>query len=165
MFSQSGKGSEAPTQPIRETRTAPRSSGETSVISADLKVIGDLVCDGDIQIKGIVEGNIKSLSVTIGEGARVKGAISAETVHISGAIKGQVEAPTVTVAKTAKVNGDIIHQTLSIEAGAHMEGNCRRLETKQEAKKSIDTASLASLKPAASSTAVAETSKKAVGGS
>lgn len=164
MFSQTRKGSEAPLQPARETRDTPRSSGENSVISSDLKVLGDLVCNGDIQIKGVVEGNIKSQSVTIGEGARVKGAISADAVHIAGAIKGQVEAPTVTIAKTAKVNGDIIHQTLSIEAGAHMEGNCRRLEAKQEAKKSIDTASLASLKPAASSTVVAETGKKVIGG-
>lgn len=161
MFSQSGKGSEAPIQPVRDTRATPRSSGETSVISADLKVIGNLVSGGDIQIKGVVEGDVKSRTVTIGEGAKVKGAISADTVHISGAIKGQVEAPTVTVAKTAKVNGDIIHQTLSIEAGAHMEGNCRRLETKKPADTS---ASIASLKPAASSTP-AETGKKAVGGS
>jgi len=164
MFSQSSKGSEAPGQAVRETRATPRSSGETSVISADLKIIGDLVCSGDVQIKGVVDGNVKSQSVTIGEGAQVTGAISADAVHISGTIKGQVEAPTVTVAKTAKVNGDIFHQTLSIEAGAYMEGNCRRLEAKQPAKKPIDTASLASLKPTTSSAVIAETGKKAVGG-
>jgi len=158
MFSQNDKGAETPVQSVRETRGTPRSSGETSVISADLKVIGDLVSGGDIQIKGIVEGNVKSRSVTIGESAQVKGAVSADTVHISGAIKGQVEAPTVTVAKTAKVNGDITHQSLSIEAGARMEGNCRRLEAKKPAE---TTASIASLKPASS--APSEPSKKAVG--
>ncbi len=162
MFSQGGKGSETPIQPVRDSHATPRSSGETSIISADLKVIGNLVSGGDIQIKGVVEGDIKSRTVTIGEGAKVKGAINADSVHISGAINGQVEAPSVTVAKTAKVNGDIIHQTLSIEAGAHMEGNCRRIETK----KPVDTttsASIASLKPAASP-APAEVGKKAVGG-
>jgi len=161
MFSQGGKGSEAPIQPVRDTRTTPRSGGETSVISADLKVIGNLVSGGDIQIKGVVQGDVKSRTVTVGEGAKVKGAISADSVHISGAINGQVEAPTVTVAKTAKVSGDIIHQTLSIEAGAQMEGNCRRLEAKKPAETA---ASIASLKPAASSIP-AETGKKAVGGS
>ncbi len=160
MFSQSGKGSEAPTQPVRDTRVTPRSNGETSVISADLKVIGDLVSGGDIQIKGLVEGDVKSRTVTIGEGAQVKGSVSADTVHIAGAINGQVEAPTITIAKTAKVNGDIIHQTLSIEAGAQMEGHCRRLETR----KAVDTASLSSLKPAANP-APAEAGKKAVSGS
>jgi len=121
------------------------------------------VSGGDIQIKGVVEGDVKSRTVTIGEGAKVKGAINADSVHISGAINGQVEAPTVTVAKTAKVNGDIIHQTLSIEAGAHMEGNCRRIETKKPAD-ATTSASIASLKPAASPPP-AEVGKKAVGGS
>ena len=147
MFSQNPKGSEAPAQPIRETRPAPRAAGETSIISADLKVVGDLISAGDIQIKGTVEGDIKSRSVTVSEGAQVTGAIVAETVHLSGAITGQVEAPTVTVARTARVNGDIIHQTLSIEAGAHMEGNCRRLE----AKRAPESASIAPLKAAAES--------------
>ena len=155
MFSSSSKGSEAPAQSIRETRPAPRGAGETSIISADLKVVGNLISAGDIQIKGTVEGDVKSRSVTIGEGAQIIGAVVAETVHISGAIKGQVEAPTVTVAKTARVNGDIIHRTLSIEAGAHMEGNCRRLE----AKKAPETASVAPLKAAAG-----EPGKKAVTG-
>jgi len=153
MFSPNTKGSEAPPQPIRETRPAPRGSGETSIISADLKVVGNLISAGDIQIKGTVEGDVKSRSVTVGEGAQVTGAIVAETVHISGAIKGQVEAPTVTVAKTARVNGDIIHQTLSIEAGAQMEGNCRRLE----AKRAPESASIAPLK-------TAEAGKKAAAG-
>ena len=160
MFSQSGRGSEALTPTVRETGTVSRSSGETSVISADLKVIGDLVSGGDIQIKGMVEGDVKSRTVTIGEGAQVKGAIIADTVHIAGAINGQVEAPTVTVAKTAKVNGDITHQTLSIEAGAHMEGHCRRLGAKKPGETA---ASIASLKPAAGS-GPAESGKKAVGG-
>jgi len=161
MFSSSGKGSEAPTQAIGETRSAPRNSGETSVISADLKIIGDLVCGGDVQIKGVVEGDVKSRTVTISEGARVSGAITADSVHIAGAIKGQVEAPTVTVAKTAKVDGDITHQTLSIEAGAQMEGNCRRLGAKKPAESAA--ASIASLKPAVS--ASPEPGKKAAGGS
>lgn len=163
MFSQSGKGSEAPPPAVRDTGAVPRSSGETSLISADLKVIGNLVSGGDVQIKGMVEGDVKSRTVTIGEGAEVKGAIAADTVHIAGTIHGQVEAPTVTVAKTARVNGDITHQTLSIEAGAHMEGHCRRLEAKKALDKALDTASLASLKPVAGSAAPA-TGKKAVGG-
>jgi cytoskeletal protein CcmA (bactofilin family) len=160
MFSSSGKGSEAPTHAIGETRPGPRGSGETSVISADLKVIGDLVCGGDIQIKGVVEGDVKSRTVTIGEGAQVKGAVTADSVHIAGAIKGQVEAPTVTIAKSAKVDGDITHQTLSIEAGAQMEGNCRRLGAKKPAETAA--ASIASLKPVSS--APSEPGKKAAGG-
>ncbi len=130
MFSQTSKPeSEAPSGDTRRTKGA--SSVEPSVISADLKVIGNLHSNGELHIMGKVEGDIKSQSVTIGESAHVKGAISAERVHVSGSVTGQIHAPTVTVAKTAKMVGDIVHQTLSIEAGAHIEGQCRRLDSKK----------------------------------
>lgn len=132
MFSQGNKQSAAkPAPKASEPAPAPRkTSAEPSIISADLRVVGDLHCSGDLQVKGNVEGDIKGKSVTIGEGAQVQGSVRAETVHISGSIKGQIEAPAVTIARTAKVQGDILHQTLAIEAGAFLDGNCRRLEAK-----------------------------------
>ncbi len=110
-----------------------RGTVEPSVISADLKVIGDLHCAGDIQIKGTVEGDIKSRTVTVGEGAHVEGALYGESVHVSGSVKGHIEAPTVTIAKTAKILGDIYHESLSVEAGAFLEGQCKRLDAKKAA--------------------------------
>lgn len=99
-----------------------------SIISADLKITGDLASDGDIQVDGTVEGDIQSRTITVGEGAHVKGSISADTVRICGAVSGQVRGTSVTLSKTAKVIGDILHQTLAIEPGAFLEGHCRRLE-------------------------------------
>lgn len=99
-----------------------------SIISADLKVTGDLVSEGDIQVDGVIEGDIQSRTVTVGEAAHVKGSISADTVRVCGAVTGQVKGTSVTLAKTAKVTGDILHATLAIEPGAFLEGHCRRLE-------------------------------------
>ena len=129
MFTQGSKPSDTEAQ--TEPAGASRRGGEPSVISTDLKVIGDLHCAGDIQIKGTVEGDIKSRSVTVGEGAHVQGSIYGNSVHVSGSVKGYIEAPTVTVAKTAKILGDIVHESLAIEAGAFLEGQCRRLDTKK----------------------------------
>ncbi len=100
-----------------------------SLISADLKVIGNLESHGDLQIDGDIQGDIKSRSVTIGESAKVKGGIVADSARISGTVTGKVQASSVTIAKGAKIKGDIIQQTLSIEAGAEIEGQIRRLET------------------------------------
>jgi len=104
-------------------------SATPSLISADLKVVGNLESDGDLQIDGNVQGDIKSRSVTVGESANVKGGIVADTARICGTVTGKVQASSVTVAKGAKVKGDIIQQTLSIEAGAEIEGQIRRLDS------------------------------------
>ncbi len=120
-------GSESMSGPSAQP-SASKGPGMPSIISADLKVIGDLHCAGDIQIEGTVEGDIKSQTVTVGEGARVSGSIYGQTVRVSGNVKGQIEAQAVTLAKTAEVAGDVVHETLSIEAGAQLEGMCRRLQ-------------------------------------
>ena len=107
---------------------AGKASGMPSIISVDLKVIGDLHCAGDIQIEGTVEGDIKSQTVTVGEGAQVSGSIYGDTVRVSGNVAGQIEAKSVTLDNTAEVTGDVVHETLSIEAGAQLEGMCKRIQ-------------------------------------
>lgn len=131
MFSKSDDKSRAdpkgPGEPFH------RASGSTvpSLISADLKVVGNLESDGDLQIDGKVKGDIKSRSVTVGESAFVTGSITADTMRISGAIDGTISGTSVTIAKSGKVKGDIVHQTLSIEAGATIEGQIRRLDSEK----------------------------------
>lgn len=99
-----------------------------SIISADLKIVGDLTSAGDIQIDGAVEGDIQSRTITVGESAQVTGSIAADTVRICGSVNGQIKGQTVTLDKSAKVVGDIMHQSLAIEPGAFLEGHCRRFD-------------------------------------
>lgn len=97
-----------------------------SIISADMKVVGDLQSGGDIQIEGSVEGDIKSRTVTIGENAKINGSVNADMTHIHGHVEGKINASSVRIAKTANVQGDINYQTLSIEEGAVIDGQLRR---------------------------------------
>lgn len=108
-------------------RAASRSS-VPSIISADLRINGDLVCSGDVQVDGWVEGDIQSRNIVIGEGATVHGALSAESVRICGMVKGAIKADQVVLEKTAKVTGDVLHKTLAIAEGAQLEGMCKRLD-------------------------------------
>jgi len=128
MFSKDSKSTSTSTVANGTTESHTAHGGVPSIISADLKIVGDLKSSGDIQVDGTVEGDIDSRLLTIGEGATVKGSVTAETVRISGTIVGQVKASAVTLAKTAKVTGDITHGTLTMEAGAFLEGGVRRLE-------------------------------------
>ena len=113
-----------------EAAAAPRSNGSAtqSIINHDLKIKGDLMCDGDIQINGQVEGDVQSRSITIGESADVRGTISSDTIRVCGSFNGQLKGQSVVLAKTAKLTGDVTHQTLSVEAGAFFEGNSRRMD-------------------------------------
>jgi cytoskeletal protein CcmA (bactofilin family) len=80
-------------------------------------------------VDGIVEGDIQSRSLTVGEGAVVAGNIVAETTRVCGQVTGQIKASTVTLDRTAKVVGDIVHQVLAIEPGAFLEGHVRHSDS------------------------------------
>jgi cytoskeletal protein CcmA (bactofilin family) len=99
-----------------------------SIISADLKIVGNLASAGDLQIDGTVEGDITSRRLTVGEGALVQGAILADSVKIYGSVSGEIKANSVHLAKSARVDGDIGHQSIAMEAGASVSGRLTRLE-------------------------------------
>lgn len=125
MFSKASK--QTSSNPTNDgVRSAPKSS-VPSIISADLRINGDLICSGDVQVDGWVEGDIQSRTVVIGESATVHGAVQAENVRICGTVKGEIKADTVVLEKTAKVTGDVAHKSLTIAEGAQLEGMCKRL--------------------------------------
>jgi cytoskeletal protein CcmA (bactofilin family) len=107
----------APKRPSRAT--AP------SIISADLIVTGTLVSNGDIQIDGIVEGDVRSVGLVIGEKAEIHGEILAEDITVRGRVIGRIRARKVQLAATSHVEGDILHEAFAVETGAFFEGNCR----------------------------------------
>ncbi|SLN44615.1 Polymer-forming cytoskeletal [Aquimixticola soesokkakensis] len=106
--------------------SAPKSKPAASVLSSDLTITGNLKTSGDIQIEGVVEGDIRAHLLTVGETATVKGEIIADDVVINGRIIGRVRGLKVRLTSTAKVEGDIIHKTIAIESGAHFEGSVQR---------------------------------------
>ncbi len=99
-----------------------RPSTVLGVIGPELKVVGEVQCEGAIVIDGVVEGAVFSRHVTVNEGALVEGSILAESISINGSVAGPVEAIEVSIAKGARVSGTITHHKLSIEPGAVVEG-------------------------------------------
>ena len=116
MFSKSDK----PTTLSTDETNAPRSTGTKapapaatsaatgaadsapSILSADIKITGNIESAGDIQIQGTVHGDVHSKTVTVKQGAHIEGSIHADIAEISGSIKGQVRAQTVNITKSAK---------------------------------------------------------------
>ena len=104
--------------------TAVPARAAPSLVSADLKIRGNLNNPGEVHFDGTIEGNITCRRLIVGEKASITGDVKADEVVIRGKVTGQVKAHSVQLAKTAKVIGEIWHETLGIEAGAFLEGLC-----------------------------------------
>lgn len=99
-----------------------------TIISADMHIDGNIASDGEVQIDGIVDGDVKAGKLSIGETGRIRGAVVADRLMVRGRVVGQLRANFVTLTRTARVKGDVFHETLAIEPGAQLEGNCKRIE-------------------------------------
>jgi len=96
-----------------------------SVLAKGLVITGDLTTDGELQIDGLVTGNIRAESLTVGESSHVTGDIDAENVTIRGKVDGNIQGGDVVIAETASVRGDVTNKSLTIEPGAKIDGHCR----------------------------------------
>ena len=110
--------------PIAAARKPARGSAP-SILSADAVITGTITCAGDMQIDGRVEGDVRSVSLVIGEKAEIHGEIFAEEVVIRGRVIGRIRARKVQLCTTSHVEGDILHEAFAVESGAFFEGNCR----------------------------------------
>ena len=115
-----------PPSPAAAPVRKPAGRSTPSIISSDLLVQGTLVSQGDMQIDGTVEGDIRSVTLMIGTGATVKGEIVAEEVVIRGRVEGRIRARRVQLDASAVVIGDILQEQLTVAAGATFEGTCRK---------------------------------------
>ncbi|GHG22302.1 MULTISPECIES: bactofilin family protein [Paracoccus] len=107
---------------------SPARRNAPSILSPDLTVVGNIRTEGDIQIEGTVEGDIRAHQLVIGETATIRGEIVGDEVVVNGRVVGRVRGLKVRLSASARVEGDIIHKTIAIESGAHFEGSVQRQE-------------------------------------
>lgn len=108
---------------------AKRKAAPPTIISSDLRVNGNVTSDGEIQIDGIIEGDVRGAKLSIGQTGRVKGAVIADRLLVRGRVVGEIRARVITLSATARVKGDVLHETLTIEPGAQLDGHCRPMDS------------------------------------
>jgi len=96
---------------------------------ANLALIANVTSEGDVQLDGTVDGNLKAKSLVIGASGSIRGEVKVDKVQVQGTVTGPIRGRTVEIAKTAKVTGDVLHKTLAIEEGAQLEGMCKRIDS------------------------------------
>tara|TARA_A100001037_G_scaffold224471_1_gene202388 strand:- start:52 stop:564 length:513 start_codon:yes stop_codon:yes gene_type:complete len=128
MFSKSRKLQTSPNQKVARAPDKPKIP---SIISAGLRISGDLKTDGGVQVDGIVDGDVESNQLTIGDSAIVNGSVVGDMIRVAGTVNGEITGRVVELTRTARITGDINHHSLAIEAGAFVQGLCRRIDSKQ----------------------------------
>lgn len=123
MFSKSNdKTAKQPNTETRDRMAKPRGPSAPSIIGSDVKIVGNLTAAGELQLDGIVEGDVKCGALTMGEHGHVAGSITADMIIVRGRVEGKIRARSVRLEKTSRISGDVWHETLSIEAGAFIDG-------------------------------------------
>jgi cytoskeletal protein CcmA (bactofilin family) len=110
-------------------KTKSRKSFPPSIISADMKLEGNIKSENELHIDGSVKADIDCRILYVGVNGFIEGKIMAEKVFIEGTINGTLTADAVNLSKTARIIGDIYHKNLSIETGAYIDGICHHQDS------------------------------------
>jgi cytoskeletal protein CcmA (bactofilin family) len=86
-----------------------------------MQITGALRTDGQIQIDGIVNGDIAAHSITVGQSGTVIGRLVATDIHIWGTVHGELDGEMITLGRTARVYAQTRHAGLTMEEGAVLE--------------------------------------------
>ncbi len=96
-----------------------------SIIAKGLVISGNMECDGELQVDGIVVGDVRADKLTLGQTAHITGEIDVDTLVVHGKIDGNIRAVDVTITATGRVKGDVLNSSLNIDPGAIVDGHCR----------------------------------------
>ena len=116
---------------FKNLRTAEKEKlnySERSLVGETLQLEGDLRSSGNVDIAGLVTGNVFVSEMIITETGSIRGSLEATTVEVNGHVEGKISADTVIVGRTAVIKGDIFFKnTLKTEEGADIDGYIKRV--------------------------------------
>ena len=101
----------------------------TTLISKDSEIVGDIKFSGDLEIQGVVRGNIMAkgdsgATVRIVEGGRVEGEIHSPKVIVNGNVTGDIHCGEhVELAAKACVEGNVHYNLIEMVKGAQVNGS------------------------------------------
>lgn len=100
-------------------------STSASVVAESVVITGRVTGDGDLEIRGRVDGEVDIRGdLTLAEGSMARAPLSAVRVVIAGAVVGDITASeSVVLEATARVVGDLRAPRIAIALGAQIRGN------------------------------------------
>ena len=107
--------------------SASEGAGNTSVIAAGLKIVGDVETAGALKIEGTVQGAISGArQVIVGRTGVIQGDIQEEEIVIGGRVVGTVTASErVEIQANSVIEGDVHTRSIVVFEGGLLNGNVR----------------------------------------
>ena len=99
-----------------------------SIISEGSEFKGNVKTSAEIQIDGVLNGNVKAKQIVVGINGNGRGNLTASFSRILGKVEGEIRAEVLEIVKTATVKGNVFKKTISIESGSKITGNINELE-------------------------------------
>jgi cytoskeletal protein CcmA (bactofilin family) len=104
-------------------------SGGTTLISHDTVIVGNVHFSGNLDIEGLVQGNLiaqsgkEALLRVVGKG-RVEGEIRVPCVIINGAVQGNIYSNKhLELASKSRIQGNVFYTLIEMAAGAEVNGS------------------------------------------
>ena len=110
-----------------------RGGSDTTLVSRETVIVGDIHFCGSLHVEGLVKGNIVARPdtdavVRIVDKGRVEGEIRAPGVIVNGAVEGNVYSTQhLELASRARVQGNVYYTTVEMAAGSEVNGNLTHL--------------------------------------
>ena len=100
---------------------------ETSFISETCQIEGNITGSSELNVAGLIDGDIISSELKILDTALIKGNVKAAVIEIDGQVNGGIEANNVYLGRNAVIRGDIsFFETLKTEEGADVDGYIKK---------------------------------------
>ncbi|MBX3481657.1 MAG: polymer-forming cytoskeletal protein [Caulobacter sp.] len=136
MFSKPAKSAPPAAKPVANPEPAPAPAADAprpkpkvaSLISSGITIEGGVTGDGELQIDGVVRGDVRVGRLTVGDTGHIEGSVYAEAAEVRGRIVGSVTAKQVRLYGTSYIDGDITHEQLAMETGAFFQGRSLKFQ-------------------------------------
>ena len=108
--------------------------GTTTLVSRHTVIAGDIHFSGNLDIEGLVQGNIiadpgKEALVRVVDKGRVEGEIRVPCVIISGTVEGDVHSSKhLELAARGRVQGNVYYTLLEMAAGSEVNGKLTHMD-------------------------------------
>jgi len=113
---------------LRAVETKTLNHSGRSYVGETLHLEGDLRTSGNLDIAGLINGNVYVSEVTVTETGSVRGSIEASKIEINGHIQGKIIADAIVIGRNAVIKGDVYFKnTLKTEEGADIDGYIKRI--------------------------------------